>query len=904
MPERNLLVRLSRDSRPHSQISLLIFALVFILSPASTLLLASDDLGATVGNAAADRSELIVTFAQRYCIDCHGEDAPEANVRLDQFGLRDVGIHTVQKLERIINVLRDERMPPEGSEIPTAQERVAMITELEKRLQGMTKEIRETSTWTRNRRMTVQEYNHTMQALFDVNARFNNLLPRDAVSESGYHNQSHLLGLSSIQIEAYLDSARRAVDRYVQIGSLVDDPVRYHIEFEDLFYSTADRYGTRKKAPTPIDLKTFDQFRTVNSEDSPNYVDALGPKLPGGYSDDEQLREAIPKLNQQFVAIPKRLRKGELIVRVKAAGTPDRDGRFPRMRVEAGITLGDGCSIDKRVLGEVDVTASIDRPETFEFRMRLEDIPSKGLLKDEDSFDKLSVFDMDQIFISNITADPKAVFDRGRGAYRDPQMGSKTISKQLKQMAEVRVCFLHLDCLEIEMFPGVGADNKEYRWRFDLDEQENDRQPDDVFLEEFVVRFMTEAYRRPVSQSEVSSKLELLTTLQAQGLSFEESLSETLSAVLVSPQFLFIESVSPPEEESAHSARAYKLASRLSYLLWMSPPDEQLLQRATDGSLTRPSVLRLQTERLLSDPRSRRFLKSFCRQWLRLDRFENVAVNRQSYPGYDEDLADLSIRETLAYFVEVFESDASALDLLKSDYVIVNDRLADHYDIAGVTTGDLKRIQLPEGSTRGGLLTQASLLTMNSNGVDSHPIRRGVWLLDRLLNSPPPPPPPNVPAVDENDPDFRGLSLKQQIELHRDQDSCRNCHEKIDPWGIPFENFDAIGRWREQYQQDSEHTDLHQMDVSTQLPDGTQIDGILSLKEYLREKQNEKFANALVHNLITYSIGRSPDFLDRPHVQNIQQRFADSDFRLRELILAIVESPLFFDPSPQQNGPR
>ena len=191
-------------------------------------------------------------------------------------------------------------------------------------------------------------------------------------------------------------------------------------------------------------------------------------------------------------------------------------------------------------------------------------------------------------------------------------------------------------------------------------------------------------------------------------------------------------------------------------------------------------------------------------------------------------------------------------------------------------------------------MTQASLLTMNSDGVDSHPIRRGVWLLDRILNSPPPPPPPNVPDIDKSDPDFRGLSLKERIALHREPGACQNCHRKIDPWGLAFENFDAIGRWRDKVEvREGGKLRSRDIDSVTLLPGGQQVRGITELKKSIREQRGEQFANALVHHMLTYGMGRKPDFADRQQVTAIEKRFAASEYRLKELVLAIIESPLF-----------
>ncbi len=809
-----------------------------------------------------------VKLLSQYCYECHGADTQEAGIRLDTIDLAANRVVADKTLQKMLRVLGDGRMPPEDAERPTDAERSTLISWLGVRLGDLAPARR-----SRHRRLTVEQYNFTMQALFDVDAEFAELLPEDPISESGYRNDAERLGLSSLQMEAYLDSARQAVERYVQFGKLDQPPLHYHIELEDLFYSTADRYGTRKRAPLPVDSEVLATRRRASRESSPKYVDPLGPKLPGAFSAEEKLRAAIPKLHQQYIAIPHRLPLGELIVRVRAAGTADREGRFPRMRVEAGIALGDGCSLNKRVLGETDVTAPLDDPQTYEFRMRLEDVPTKGPLSDEDSFDRLSVFDMDQIFISNVSFDPKAIFKLGRGGYSDPATGSKRIAGDLDQMADDGVNFLHLDSLEIEMLPGVGPNNLPYRWQVSTDPSQEESE----VARQFLGRFMTEAYRRPIIDEEIASKLELYDSLRRE-FGFKKSLQETLAAVLISPSFLFLES--KPADTSENVA-PHQLAAKLSYFLWLSPPDEQLSKRARDRSLLKASVFRSEAQRLLGDPRSHRFLESFCQQWLRLDKHANVAVSREAYPTYDDDLASASVQETLAYFVEVFDSDSSALDLIDSDFAMLNDRLADHYGVQNVTTGQLQRVRLPEDSVRGGLLTQASLLTMNSDGIDSHPIRRGVWLLDRLLNTPPPPPPANVPEIDENDPDFRGLSLKERIHRHRLPGSCKNCHERIDPWGMPLENFDASGRWRDN------------VDSTALLPSGERIGGIVELKKHLRERRTDQFAGALVHHLLTYALGRRPDYANRPQVEEIEKRFAESQYQLRELVLAIVESKMF-----------
>ncbi|MEM8733206.1 MAG: DUF1592 domain-containing protein, partial [Planctomycetota bacterium] len=414
--------------------------------------------------------------------------------------------------------------------------------------------------------------------------------------------------------------------------------------------------------------------------------------------------------------------------------------------------------------------------------------------------------------------------------------------------------------------------------------------------------FMSQAFRRPASEQEVTSKLGLFQGFREQGMSPQESLQETLTAVLISPAFLYqVPKWQDDQELGLRQKRSYEIASRISYALWMQAPDDGLLEMAHEEALLQESELRSQVDRMLTDIRSRRFLKDFCFQWLRLDRHRNVAVQREIYPTYDREFADASIRETLSYFVEIFETDASALDLLDSNYGVINDLLAEHYGLPVPSSSRFQRVTFPAESARGGLLTQSSTLTMNSNGTDSHPVRRGVWMLDRLLHMPPPPPPPNVPELNPQAPDLQGLSVLEQIEKHRAPGACQSCHAKIDPWGIALEHFDAIGKWRETRRMASSSN--QQSDVTPgpiELPDGQTVDGENALQKHLRENYREEFAESLTRHLLTYLLGRRLDYLDHQEVVRLQNLFIESNFRIRTLVREIACSTLLV----QKNEPR
>ncbi len=870
----------------------------------------------------AAAQQVFSSLAGQYCVECHGPDVQEAGLRFDtihwlQAPGASAHIETVQPaeiqslgefLERVLAAGKDGSMPPESALPLSVSERAELVAALDNYLRGSLGQLRRPDGTVGNpRRLTNEEYNRTMQSLFGVNARFHDWLPPDPISTTGYRNDRALLGLSSIRLESYLDSARRAVDRYVQFDDERPGSLKYHIEFEDLYYSSDKRYKTRARAPQPVSESQFLELQQANRRGSPEYVDFLGPWQPGAYSDDELWRAAIPKLNQQYIAIPERFQTGLLTVRIRAAAKPSHDGRFPRMRIEAGHTMGDGCSIDKRMIGESEVRAPLDAPGIFEFHYRLEDLPSKGVIRDEDSFDQLSLFDMDQFFISNVTLDPQAVFGLGRGAYATPEEGSRKTAESLETMSEKGLCQLYLDCIEIEM--REDRDDTGLRWQFaSPSSAEGASRPEveNSLVRKLLARFLPEAYRRPIGQHELEAKLSLFQSLRSQETPFRESVKQTLVATLISPSFLFLDSrpantgnatvvshsQSPANGHSHDDSRKtrdlqFTLASKLSYLLWQSPPDERLLELAEQGKLSDRALMRSEVNRLMDDPQIQNFLDSFCTQWLRLDKLPNVVVSREHYPQYDPLVAEACHQETLQYFAFVFRDNRNALDLIDSQYAVLNDTLAQHYAISGITNGQYAKHDLPPGSNRGGLLTQASLLTMNSNGVDSHPIRRGVWLLDRILNRPPPPPPPEVPEIDPAAPQFQGLSLKQQLALHRSPGSCSVCHERIDPWGLVFEQFDASGRDRMTPDDDATTQE------PWQLPDGTLIEDIRELKRHLRDLYADAVARSLTHHMLTYALGRKLDYLDRAVVDDITAHFVQSNYSMRELILAIVTNPTF-----------
>ena len=414
---------------------------------------------------------------------------------------------------------------------------------------------------------------------------------------------------------------------------------------------------------------------------------------------------------------------------------------------------------------------------------------------------------------------------------------------------------------------------------------------------------MRRAFRRAVSDAEVEQTAVLFDSIRPTTPTFEEAIREVLASVLVSPHFLYI--VETRSEDAKRGERQqltdFELATRLSYFLAGSMPDARLLELASQNQLSDPKTLEWEALRLLKSETSQEFVKRFTDQWLDLGGLDRVAINPEFYPQFDNRLKTVMRQQTQAFFGEVLKNDLSCLNMLESDWTMLNRPLARHYGIEGPRSGRFKRVSLSENSQRGGLLGQGSFLLSNSTGETSHPIKRAVWILDRLLDSPPAPPPPDVPELDADSPDLAGRTLNEQLAAHREKEACANCHRGIDPWGVPLEHFDATGLWRSVPPQrvargkgkGNRPATPKKIDAGSHFPDGTELNGLAELKHYLVVQRREQFARSIVKRLLTYSLGRSLDFGDEPAVERLTEDFVAGGFRLHQLVPAIVRSETF-----------
>jgi hypothetical protein len=413
-------------------------------------------------------------------------------------------------------------------------------------------------------------------------------------------------------------------------------------------------------------------------------------------------------------------------------------------------------------------------------------------------------------------------------------------------------------------------------------------------------RFARRAFRRPVDGAELAPYSALVRSRLEQGYTFAAALRVGLKAILCSPDFLFL-SAAPGVLDD------HDLAARLSYFLWSTTPDDELMELADRGALRDATVLRTQVERMLADARAHAFTEHFSGQWLSLRKLKMTIPDKKLYPDFDPFLEYSMPLETLAFFEEILRADRSVIEFLHSDWSMLNERLVTLYGIAGVSGSALRKVALPAGSHRGGVITQAAVLKVTANGTNTSPVTRGAWVLDHILGTPAPPPPKDVPAIE---PDIHGArTLRQQLAKHRQIESCANCHAKIDPAGNALENFDVIGGWRDFYRTVAQGSKNRvkiatyqgrfnpvgvgpPVDAADELPGGRKFANVDEFKEWLLEDK-DLFARSLTEKLLVYATGHKLEYADRAVVDRLATENRAANHGLRSLIHRVVQSELF-----------
>ncbi len=818
---------------------------------------------------AAGFAKVVQPFIKEHCTSCHGPEKQKGKLRLDTLANNFADPAIAGKWKEVVNSVGGHEMPPEDEKQPAPEAAARFVEWLEQELAKA--EIAKRSTRVVLRRMNRAEYDNTIRDLVGVDFKPSEKFPEDPPA-GGFDNIGQALSISPMQVELYYTAARQILDRALVEGAQ-PEAIQWRFEPEENTLG-GDRYRVKRGTNNIIlnDGKnsTESGFTVVHHESWDKGVGFRDFKVPTDGEYVVRFRAAGRVPNRAAVvesakAILGKRRDDELAKNPK--GAKYADDAFARgvehfsthRMYDYGpprVTITQHLGGTPRELAELDIDAPESAPKTYEVRAFF--TTAKAGLEFDYAYDIPKVLEN--------------FWMQGKDEFARPE--------------------LMIDWIELEgpMHP-VWPPASHTRLLFDSPSKDKDEK---AYAREVVARFMARAYRRAVQPAEVDAKMALFHKVRAEKPSFVEAIKVPLAAVLASPHFLYLVEPEPPQAVP-RKLNGHELASRLSYFLWSSMPDETLSKLAASGELAKPAVLRAQMDRMLADARSESFVKNFAGQWLGLRKVGSNPPSKTLYPEYDRHLEISIVRETEGFFAEILRSGLDARSLIKSDFVTINERLARFYGIPGVKGDAIRKVPAPPQSHRGGLVTQASVHSITSNGTRTSPVVRGTWIMKTLLGTDPGLPVANVGEIQSKVPGIDKATVRQRLSIHREIASCARCHDKIDPLGLAMENFNAAGEWREQeghgYNGHIEKNDP-KIDASAKMPDGTEFVGVEGLQAQLLKKE-DLFLTSLANQLTTYALGRELGFSDRPAVRGFVEQMKREKYTLKGLIAAIVSSEAF-----------
>jgi len=825
--------------------------------------------------------EEIELILKSHCVQCHGPEKEKAHLRIDTLDPNLLEGNDVDWWLEILAVLGNGEMPPPDKSELLAEDRTKMIDWLsgEIRMASMTR--RATGGHSSFRRMTRYEYNYALQDLLGLSRNFARDLPPEAHSEDGFQNSSEILHMSVVQLETYREIAKKALMRatvhgpqpsvqYWGIPMKQIGKIEWKKQEETLNKATKKKDSENQKKEIDRLLSSLKKphskpyFKNLSSGRT-----AVQSWSYGGAKHAIKPTDSHPKPPDTFdhVAIIPQGRRQKLIVelgekvpdegilrvRVRASSTSAVDDRPPSLQLEFGWQASnEGRALVKVSEEDIPVTATPDNPQFYQWDVPLGDIYPRNSVR------KTSPM----------------------GSTPSPSEHIRVVNSSASQ-GEIQIDYIEVLAPVYDQWPP----ESHKRIFFDSANSQNES----VYAKEILAKFMPRAWRRNMTKEEMEQKLRLFHTMRKTCDTFEEAMVEVLATVLSSPNFLYNVrgevAVNPDKQTSPPQLSNHELATRLSMFLWCSVPDDRLLGLADRGQLNHPKVLAEEVRRMLEDSRSERFATQFVRQWLGMQLLDLLKLEG----GMDSFLKEAMQQEPIQLFREMLHRDESILNFIHADYTMANERLAQHYGVSNVYGNHFRRINLDESNRRGGLITQAGLLAMNSSGADSNPLKRGIWILESLLNDPPLPPPPAVPEIDLADPEIAKMTLKERMEDHRNQAACMSCHSKIDPWGIALENYDALGRWRDRI-------NGKPVDASSRLFNNEPLNGMDGLKRFLLKNRQDQFIRAMTHKMSVFALGRPLNFADREEVERIAAKLRREGDGLATLIKQVTTSKLFLSP--------
>jgi hypothetical protein len=797
----------------------------------------------------------IQPLLERYCYDCHGEDVQKNDLRLDTLNPNLVEGQDGAVWRSVLDALDRGDMPPEKKPQPSSREHEILTTWVSSELQRAAKIRQSMSGHVTLRRLTNYEYQNTLRDLLGIDMDFTFDLPPDTIGRDGFKNNGVFLEMSAQQLAAYNNAAKKGLTAAIVQGEPIQ-PVHDKIT----------------KSETNI---RFDRLMPAKFDKN------LGA-TPVGYGYKGKNNSGLNPSTFVLVCMANLPKTGTFRVKVKASVSPgDPQYSPPRMQIHVGHKTG-ALVEPQKLLGETDVTAVSSSPQEFVFTGRLEEFPLHNTDPASKKFPGLRVM----------------VTDKNTVIPKVPKLKKGEQGQPLEELyKQEKRPILLVHSVEFES-PIDKAWPPESHTR--LLPQKSSDQTDEAYLNSMIENFLTRAYRRPAEPEEVTWAVNYFQKVRPTMATFEDAIIEVFALVLTSAKFLYLPEYQLGDGKGKKvELTQFELANRLSYFLLGTMPDAELQDLALKGKLNHNEILEKQVTRMLADDRSREFVKGFAGQWLMLDKMDGVAVNPSVFKTFDLSLKEDMKEESLAFFAEILYKQESCLKFIDSDFVMVNDRLAEFYGLKKPNSGEFQRVKLPENSVRtGGVLTQASFLLGNSTGAKSHPIKRATWFVDRIIGTPAPDPPADVPEIEEDTPESKILTLKQQIEAHTEKASCHRCHRHLDPWGIPFEEFDAVGQFigypRDGTTLSKQSQALaEKVENDTALPDGTEVKGTRELVAYLMKNKQDQFASAFCKHLLTYALGRSFEWTDQPLLDKLAKEFKADDYRMHRLITRIVQSDAF-----------
>jgi mono/diheme cytochrome c family protein len=834
--------------------------------------------------------EIARPFIEQNCLACHGEKKAKAGYRIDLLGSDFTVGNVAEQWKEAIDRINTGEMPPEGNPRPDAKQVAMFVGWVNGQLQELERAAKNTGGRIPMRRLNRDEYANTMRDLLKLDENIVRPLieelPGDGKAE-GFDRLGVALFFDQTQIERSLAVAEKIASR-----AIVTKPPKVN--------RLVNRFEQLRRRPPPAMVEVFPAFtHTIPRGAEDRFVRPDVIEYIQGYPTYRREYDGWGAI-EHFAISQIVTQDGYYRFRINA--TVDNRGRTEPnkfrlqygmdspIQVENEVVLNPSGTTEAVLFLRGPVDGEVKGPQVFRL---LWNHTEKSVIREPNYMKLVSQWTglrskMEQAATKRA---PQAELD-GLKKQRDELEKSLNAWEGPANIYNPEMDVEKLPRLLIESIEVEGPIQKEWppASHKSLFFAGDERQDDD-YIREIFARFLPRAYRRPVTPQEIDAIVSVVKGAQTTGqTSFPDAMRIGLQRVLCAPGFLFLEEPAG-DQAQRRPLTDYERASRLSYFLWSTMPDDELLGLAAGGKLRDAAVVAAQVRRMLADPKSDQLVRNFGGQWLSVREYGSVQPAAE-YKNYDKPLEHASMQEPYAFFAEVLTKNLPITSFIDSDFVVVNERLAKHYGLEGVTGPEFRRVAIEPKNHRGGVIGMAGLMTFLADGTRTLPMRRGSWVLRELFNDPPNTPPPNAGEIQPNT-SGKSLTVRQRLELHRRDEVCASCHAKLDPFGLALENYDAIGQWRERFNGEGfRGSQAPLLDVSGAFPNGQQF---ATLEEYKLGlmAQKDRFARAFSMKLLTYALGRPVGYTDHDLVDSLTDVLKKDDYRIQSLVYAIVASEPF-----------